>query len=142
MKMKEKFANMENKVVGYLDGHKDQLVKAQASICAIQLMAMQALAGASQNSSNTGTDIFTRVSNMMGTIYSAIAGISSVTAGCVAAVCLYLMFFSKNQQTVDSSIQWLKRILICWLAIMLMSTIIYFIVKNMGIGDSQSLTGW
>ena len=147
MNRKEKFVYRKNyvanKVTSCLETHKDKLIKAQASICMIQLMTTQAFAGgASGNSSNSGVDIFTRVSNLMGTLYTAIAGIASVTAGCVAAVCLYLMFFSKNQQTVDSSIQWLKRIIVCWLAIMLMSTIIYFVVNNMNISDSQSLTGW
>lgn len=131
----------EKKVANYLFDHKDQLVKAQASVLMLQMVMKNAFA-ASTNNNNTGTDIFTRASNMMGTIYSSIAGISSVTAGCVAAVCLYLMFFSKNQSAVDSSIQWLKRIFICWISIMLMSTIIYFVVKNLNIGNSQKLSGW
>ena len=73
------------------------------------------------------------------TLYKSIAGISSVTAGCVAGICLYLMFFLKNRNTVEESIAWLKRIAVCWIAIMLMASIIYFVTTNLGIGDNASL---
>ena len=36
-----------------------------------------------------GSDIFTKAKGMMNTLYKSIAGISSVTAGCVAGICLY-----------------------------------------------------
>ena len=86
-----------------------------------------------------GSDIFTKAKGMMNTLYKSIAGISSVTAGCVAGICLYLMFFSKNRNTVEESIPWLKRIAVCWIAIMLMASIIYFVTTNLGIGDNASL---
>lgn len=86
-----------------------------------------------------GSDIFTKAKGMMNTLYKSIAGISSVTAGCVAGICLYLMFFSKNRNTVEESIAWLKRIVVCWIAIMLMASIIYFVTTNLGIGDNASL---
>ena len=86
-----------------------------------------------------GSDIFTKAKGMMNTLYKSIAGISSVTAGCVAGICLYLMFFSKNRNTVEESISWLKRIAVCWIAIMLMASIIYFVTTNLGIGDNASL---
>lgn len=86
-----------------------------------------------------GSDIFTKAKGMMNTLYKSIAGISSVTAGCVAGICLYLMFFSKNRNTVEESIAWLKRISVCWIAIMLMASIIYFVTTNLGIGDNASL---
>ena len=86
-----------------------------------------------------GSDIFTKAKGMMNTLYKSIAGISSVTAGCVAGICLYLMFFSKNRNTVEESFAWLKRIAVCWIAIMLMASIIYFVTTNLGIGDNASL---
>lgn len=86
-----------------------------------------------------GSDIFTKAKGMMNTLYKSIAGISSVTAGCVAGICLYLMFFSKNRNTVEESIAWLKRIAVCWIPIMLMASIIYFVTTNLGIGDNASL---
>ena len=86
-----------------------------------------------------GSDIFTKAKGMMNTLYKSIAGISSVTAGCVAGICLYLMFFLKNRNTVEESITWLKRIAVCWIAIMLMASIIYFVTTNLGIGDNASL---
>ncbi|MCD8109501.1 MAG: hypothetical protein LUE14_05310 [Clostridiales bacterium] len=123
-----------SRALAFLDGVYEKnakgLTAATGVSMAVNMMFMNAFA----------TDIFTKAKGMMNTIYSSIAAISSVTAGCVAAVCLYLMFFSKNQNTVQESIQWLKRIFVCWVAIMLMSTIIYFVTSNLGIGDSASLT--
>lgn len=107
------------------------LIEIQSALLIFQMMLLQA------NAANG--DIFEKANSLMKTVYRSIAGISSVTAGCVAAVCLYLMFFSKNQRTVDESVQWLKRIIICWLAIMLMSTIIYFITNTLGIGTTATL---
>ena len=107
------------------------LIKTQSALLIFQMMLLQAHAA--------NGDIFEKANSLMKTVYKSIAGISSVTAGCVAAVCLYLMFFSKNQRTVDESVQWLKRIIICWLAIMLMSTIIYFITNTLGIGTTATL---
>lgn len=107
------------------------LIEIQSALLIFQMMLLQA------NAANG--DIFEKANSLMKTVYRSIAGISSVTAGCVAAVCLYLMFFSKNQRTVDESVQWLKRIIICWLAIMLMSTIIYFITNTLEIGTTATL---
>ena len=67
-----------------------------------------------------GSDIFTKAKGMMNTLYKSIAGIPSVTAGCVAGICLYLMFFSKNRNTVEESIAWLKRIAV---SILLLQTL-------------------
>ncbi|MFR5702481.1 MAG: hypothetical protein ACLUD0_11800 [Eubacterium ramulus] len=87
-----------------------------------------------------GSDIFTKAKGMMNNpVCNPLQGFSSVTAGCVAAFVCSLMFFSKNRNTVEESIAWLKRIAVCWIAIMLMASIIYFVTTNLGIGDNASL---
>ena len=83
-------------------------------------------------------DIFEKGKKMLNKIYSDIVGITCVTAGCIAAVCLYLMMFSKNQRTVGSSISWLKRIAVCAVAILLMSSILKFIVNHLDLSTDQS----
>ena len=83
-------------------------------------------------------DIFEKGKTMLNKIYSDIVAITCVTAGCIAAVCLYLMMFSKNQRTVESSISWLKRIALCAVAILLMSSILKFIVNHLGLSTNQS----
>ena len=53
----------------------------------------------------------------MQTVYTDVAGIATVAAVVCAAVCLFLMNFSKSGRTVDESRSWLKRIVICWAAL-------------------------
>lgn len=136
MSLKKEFTRVKTgakeKMHNLIERHEGAIIKVQTSLMIMQLMIMNA-------SATGGQDIFERGKNLMKTLYTSIAGISSVTAGCVAAVCLYLMFFSKSQRTVDESMQWLKRIVICWLAIMLMSSIIYFVTTKLGIGTTATL---
>lgn len=54
----------------------------------------------------------------MQTVYTDVAGIATVAAVVCAAVCLFLMNFSKSGRTVDESRSWLKRIVVCWAALM------------------------
>ena len=46
-----------------------------------------------------------------------------------AAVCLFLMNFSKSGRTVDESRSWLKRIVICWAALMTLGAIVTYLEK-------------
>ena len=64
------------------------------------------------------SDIFTTAKNAMQTVYTDVAGIATVAAVVCAAVCLFLMNFSKSGRTVDESRSWLKRIVVCWAALM------------------------
>ena len=91
------------------------------------------LIGSTFNVSANG-DIFDKAATMMNTIYKRIAGITTVTAGCVAAVCLFMMFFSKSQRTVEESTAWLKRIIVIWIAIVCMGAIITFVTSSNGLG--------
>ena len=47
-------------------------------------------------------------------VYNKIAGISTVLAALMTTVCVVGMKLSNNQQKVDQSIDWLKRIWIAW----------------------------
>jgi len=81
--------------------------------------------------------MFAKASSMMNSIYKGIASITLVTAGTCMAICLFLIIFSKNQKTVDSSVAWLKRIAIAAVGILAMSTIIsFFTSSDTGLGLS------
>lgn len=84
------------------------------------LMTMQT-AGAA-----TGTGIFEIAKSAMQTVYTDVAGIATVAAVVCAAVCLFLMNFSKSGRTVDESRAWLKRIIICWAALMTLGAIVTY----------------
>lgn len=47
-------------------------------------------------------------------VYNKIAGISTVLAALMTTVCVVGMKLSNNQQKVDQSVDWLKRIWIAW----------------------------
>ena len=61
-----------------------------------------------------GTDMWTKVTEIMKDVYSQVVAISTIAAVVTAAVALLLMNFSKNGKTVDESRAWLKRIIVSW----------------------------
>ena len=63
----------------------------------------------------------------MQTVYTDVAGIATVAAVVCAAVCLFLMNFSKSGRTVDESRSWLKRIVVCWAALMTLGAIVTYL---------------
>lgn len=74
-------------------------------------------------------DIFGIAKNAMQTVYTDVAGIATVAAVVCAAVCLFLMNFSKSGRTVDESRAWLKRIVICWAVLMTLGAIVTYFEK-------------
>lgn len=71
-------------------------------------------------------DIFDTAKSAMQKVYTDVAGLATVGAVVCAAVCLFLMNFSKTGKTVDESRAWLKRIIICWAALMTLGAIVTY----------------
>lgn len=71
-------------------------------------------------------DIFDVARSAMQSVYNDVVGIATVGAVMCAAVCLFLMNFSKSGKTVDESRAWLKRIVICWAALMALGAIVNY----------------
>lgn len=85
----------------------------------------------------SGGDIVSNATTLMNGVYGDILGISSVAAGICATICLFLLMFSKDQKNVDASAKWLKRIVLCWLGIVLMASIIrYALNKTSGMTET------
>lgn len=74
-------------------------------------------------------DIFGVAKKAMQQVYTDVAGLATVGAVVCAAVCLFLMNFSKSGKTVDESRAWLKRIIICWAALMTLGAIVTYMEK-------------
>ena len=70
--------------------------------------------------------LFDTAKSAMQQVYTDVAGIATVGAVVCAAVCLFLMNFSKSGKTVDESRAWLKRIIICWAALMTLGGIVTY----------------
>lgn len=84
-----------------------------------------------------GGDIVENATSLMNGLYGDIVGISSVAAGICGTVCLLGLMFSKDQKNVDASAKWLKRIVICWLGIILMASILRYVLnKTSGMGST------
>ena len=75
------------------------------------------------------TDIFGVAKSAMQQVYTDVAGLATVGAVVCAAVCLFLMNFSKSGKTVDESRAWLKRIIICWAVLMTLGAIVTYMEK-------------
>ena len=71
-------------------------------------------------------DIFDIAKNAMQKLYSDVAGLATVGAVVCAAICLFLMNFSKSGKTVDESRAWLKRIVVCWAVLMTLGAIVTY----------------
>lgn len=64
--------------------------------------------------SHAGEDMWEVANRIIVDVYNKIAGISTVLAALMTTVCVVGMKLSNNQQKVDQSIDWLKRIWIAW----------------------------
>lgn len=71
-------------------------------------------------------DIFDTAKSAMQKVYTDVAGLATVAAVVCAAVCLFLMNFSKSGRTVDESRAWLKRIVVCWATLMTLGAIVTY----------------
>lgn len=87
-----------------------------------------------------GGGIFGMAKEWMNKIYADIVTVTLVAGGVCAAVCLFLMLFSKNQKTVDGSVSWLKRIVIAMVGILAMSTIINYLPDRLELKDNDGRT--
>lgn len=59
-------------------------------------------------------DMWTVANRIIVDVYNKIAGVSTVLAALMTTVCVVGMKLSNNQQKVDQSVDWLKRIWIAW----------------------------
>mgnify|MGYP006870998628 CR=1 FL=1 len=59
-------------------------------------------------------DMWTVANRIIVDVYNKIAGVSTVLAALMTTVCVVGMKLSNNQQKVDQSMDWLKRIWIAW----------------------------
>ena len=71
-------------------------------------------------------DIFDTARDAMQKVYTDVAGLATVAAVVCAVVCLFLMNFSRSGKTVDESRAWLKRIIVCWAALMTLGAIVTY----------------
>ena len=62
-------------------------------------------------------DIFDKAKTMLDSVYGKIHAMTTVVAVLCATIALLIRMFSRNQRAIESANDWLKRIVISWLAI-------------------------
>ena len=107
-----------------------------AGFWAVTLNAAKGLTVLAEETATRG-GLFDQGETAMHTVYTDILGIATMAVVVCATVCLFLMYFSKNGRTVDESRAWLKRIVVCWLALMLMGAIATYFQSIVAQNDFQ-----
>lgn len=125
-----------NTMQKFFKANKGTIMTCMAAVLAFTLIMTVPSLAATKN-------IFERAQTLMNKLYVDIAGIATVSAGIAGAVCLFLCLFSKNQKAVDEARSWGKRIVICYLAIMMMGSILYYATNRLGIkaGNLRDFNG-
>jgi putative copper export protein len=73
--------------------------------------------------------------NTFSEIYSVLMSVVTIIAVVLVAICLLLRMVSKNPRTAEEATSWIKRIIITWLCLMLLSLFLQYglsIVDNSG----------
>ena len=97
----QKFSKtVDNCILFFMKHHKVLFL-----LCLIPLMTINAFAA---------DDMWTVANRIIVDVYNKVAGISTVLAGLMSAVAVIGAKMSSNQQKVDKSWDWLKRIWIAW----------------------------
>ena len=86
-----------------------------------------------------GSDLVAKVKNIASKAYGLIVGVSSFVAALFVAVCLFNMMLSKDEKKVNSSMDWLKRIIVCWVCIFLVSALFNWLISNLGLSSGTTL---
>ena len=86
------------------------------------------LTGLISLSAFAASDIWSVANTVIVDVYTGIAGISTVLAGCMSAVAVIGAKLSNNQHKVDQAWDWLKRIWIAWAIINGIGAFIAYIV--------------
>jgi hypothetical protein len=81
-------------------------------LCMIFCFAVTAYA--EKTGGHAGEDMWDVANRIIVDVYDNIAAISTVLAALMTTVCVVGMKMSNNQQKVDQSVDWLKRIWIAW----------------------------
>lgn len=140
MKFLEKLNTKANNAVVEKEKSASGAVKAYyAGLAAVGAMA----ASASPLFATTGSaglkNIFNKVSSGLQDIYTQIITISTVVAVAFVAVCLIIRMVSKNQRSVEEATSWIKRIVITWLILNLLS---FFVTYANDLTTGGEVTSW
>ena len=75
-------------------------------------------------------------------IYGAIIGIATVVAVVLIAICLLLRMISKNPRTAEESTTWIKRIIVTWFCLMLLSLFVKFGLDIVTNSNADTASPW
>lgn len=134
MKFLEKINTKANNAVVEKENSSNSIVKGYYALLAV--FGVLAMATAPTFAL---TNIFNKVSSSLKNIYTQIMTISAVVAITFIAICLIIRMVSKNQRSVEEATAWIKRIVITWLILNLLS---FFLAYGRELTSGGTVTNW
>lgn len=120
MKFLDKISAKANTAV--VDKEKSASKAVKGYYAGIGAVAALAMASSPMFAASSGlSNIFKKVSESLKDVYKNIIGISSVIAVVFISICLVIRMVSKNQRSVEEATAWIKRIVITWLILNLLT---------------------
>lgn len=112
-----------------------------ASTCGALAVVGAAAAPAVLASSGLDT-IVSKFSSVFSEIYGAVIAVATIVATVLIAICLLLRMISKNPKTAEESTTWIKRIIVTWFCLMLLSLFVKFGLDIISGSGANTETPW
>ena len=86
--------------------------------------------------------IVDKFSSVFSEIYGAVIAVATIVATVLIAICLLLRMISKNPKTAEESTTWIKRIIVTWFCLMLLSLFVKFGLDIISGSGANTKTPW
>lgn len=82
-------------------------------------------------------DMFDKVKEVMGSLYTAILAISTGAALLITLIALLFRMFATNPRTIETATMWIKRVIVTWIFINVLGFIFTFLKDLTSDGAAQ-----
>jgi K+-transporting ATPase A subunit len=113
--------------MGKIKEIKNSLSKIVTAIAIPGLMISNTVTTAYAKKDGAKYSITTKFTDLFNDIRGDLVIFSSAAAGVCVVICLLTLLFTKNERATQTAWDWLKRIIICYVAIMSITAIMSFI---------------
>lgn len=139
--LKNKFEAMKSAIVERATSTKSSVKGFYAASTCGALAVIGAAAAPAVFASGLNT-IVEKFSEVFSEIYGAVIAVATIVATVLIAICLLLRMISKNPKTAEESTTWIKRIIITWFCLMLLSLFVKFGLDIISGSGANTQTPW
>jgi len=141
--LKNKFEAMKSATVERATSTKGSVKGFYAASTCGALAVIGAAAAPAVFASGDGLNtIVEKFSEVFSEIYGAVIAVATIVATVLIAICLLLRMISKNPKTAEESTTWIKRIIITWFCLMLLSLFVKFGLDIISGSGANTATPW